>query len=152
MSNLNCEYVRDVYPDVLNGQADAALVQSVRAHIAACAECRAEIAVIEAINAHGLLVPAGLEERVLNAARQPQPRWRIGRSDLAMAATLAAALIGGSIIMETRIPESSPPTAAKPAAHGIGTVSVEAAMLSGKTSLEDLSVEQLETLLGELES
>jgi anti-sigma factor RsiW len=153
MTNLNCEYVLDVYPDVLSGKADAALAQSVRAHIASCDECRADAAVIEAIRAQPMSVPAGLHERVLHAAAQPQPRWRIGRGELAMAATLAVALIGGAIIMQTQIPSptiNTPVTAQSP--HSIGAVGVEDAMLTGKTSLDDLSVEQLEKLLGEIES
>jgi anti-sigma factor RsiW len=152
-TGLNCEYVLDVYPDVLSGKADAALAQSVRTHIASCDECRADAAVIEAIRAQPTPLPAGLHERVLHAAAQPQSRWRIGRSELAMAATLAVALIGGAIIMQTQMPSPrvNAPVATQ-APHSIGAVGVEDAMLSGKSSLEDLSVEQLEKLLGEIES
>ena len=147
MKTLNCEYVRDVYPEVMNGSADAQLAQSVRAHFASCDDCRAEIEVLDLLHSVDLSVPAGLHERVTKAVLQPRARWRITRNELAMVATLAAAVIGGSLIMQS---PSAPPAKAAPA--GFGFVSVEDAMLSGKASLEDLSVEELEKLLGEMES
>jgi hypothetical protein len=155
MSNLNCEYVRDVYPEVLNGSAQPVIVQSVRAHIASCDDCRAEIAIIEAIHARPMRVPDGLHDRVMQSASQRPSRWQFSRNDMLMAATLAAALIGGSVLM--RRPEPRPTTVATPAAdetatRSLGAVNVEDAMLSGKASLDDLSVEQLEKLLQEVES
>jgi predicted anti-sigma-YlaC factor YlaD len=150
MTDLNCEYVRDVYPDVLNGKLDASLAQRVRAHVAACDECRGEAALLEALHAHPTQVPAGLHERVVRNATRVRPVWRWSRADLAMVATLAAALIGGSVIMQGRRIGAGERTV--PAEAAIGYVGVEGTMLSGKASLDDLSVEELETLLGEMES
>lgn len=150
MTDLNCEYVRDVYPDVLNGKSDASLAQRVRAHVAACDECRAEAMLLEALHAQPARPPAGLHERVVHHATRTRPRRRLSRSELAMAATLAAALIGGSVIMQGKRDTTGEQTVAAEAA--IGFVGVEGAMLSGKVSLDDLSVEELETLLGEMES
>ena len=154
MTRLNCEYVRDVYPDVLNGRADDALVQSVRAHLATCADCRTEVAVVNSLHAHRPTVPAELHARVASAVVQQRGRFTFSRSSLGMAATLAAALIGGSVILQNQQPE---PNGAATAQHadaplGVGFVGVEDAMLSGQGSLDDLSVEQLETLLREIES
>lgn len=147
MKTLNCEYVRDVYPDVLNGTAASELAQAVRAHVASCDECRGEVAVLEMIHAAPVTVPAGLHARVTKAVLQPKQRWRFSRNELAMVATLAVALIGGSVLLQTT---SQPrPEEAK---QGFGFVSVEDAMMSGKASLDDLSVEELETLLQEIES
>jgi predicted anti-sigma-YlaC factor YlaD len=150
MTNLNCEYVRDVYPDVLHGKADASLAQRVRAHIAACDECRDEAMLLEVLYAQPAQPPAGLHERVVLNVTRPQSRWRWSRSDLAMAATLAAALIGGGVIMQSNRAQTGERAIAAEAA--IGFVGVEGIMLSGKGSLDDLSVEELETLLGEMES
>lgn len=153
--NLNCEYVRDTYPDVLHGAVDDALAQRIRAHVAECAECRVEVALIDAIHAERLVVPPGLEQRTAHAATARRPRWRVSASTVAMAATLAAALIGGSLIMNSQNdqPAAVPAAAGRaPNAAGIGAVGVDAAMMSGKSSLDDLSVEQLEKLLGEMQS
>lgn len=143
---MNCEYIRDVYPDVLNGSAEPSLEQQVRAHVATCDECRAETAMLAVLRSVQTPVPTGLHERVMRAASTPAPRWRVSRSGLAMAATLAAAVVGGSFLMETQNPT------AKKNEPGFGFVSVEGAMVSGASSLDDLSVEELEKLLREMES
>lgn len=151
MTDLNCEYVRDVYPDVLNGRVDGSAARLVYAHMAACDECRAEAALLEALHAQPAQAPpAGLHERIVLNAVRARSRRRWSRSDLAMAATLAAALIGGSVIMQGRRAETGKRTVVSETA--IGFVNVDGIMLSGKASLDDLSVEELETLLGEMES
>ena len=154
MSHLSCEYVRDVYPDVMNGIADAALIQSVRAHIAECDDCRADVALLEALHAHQPSVPGSLHERVATAVAQRRGRQRFSRSNMAMAATLAAALIGGSVILQTQQRAAGRPETTRQAEAplGVGFVGVEDAVLSGQGSLDDLSVEQLEKLLEEIES
>jgi predicted anti-sigma-YlaC factor YlaD len=156
MTNLNCEYVREVYPDVLNGTAASSVVHDIRAHIASCDECRADIAVLDALHAHVVHVPAGMHERVRQAVLQPRSRWRLSRSEIAMAATLAGAIITGSVLMQSpQSVEQKPAARAVPAVaqphQTLGTVGVEDAMLSGKSSLDDLSVEQLKKLLGEID-
>jgi hypothetical protein len=156
MMNLNCEYVRDVYPDVVNGTAAKSLEQEVRAHLADCDECRAEAALVDALRAQHIAVPAGLHERVARAVAEPPRRgWRLRPSDVAMAATLAAALLGGGLYMQSQNHAEAPAKATavlRAPAHGLGSVGVEDAMMSGKSSLDDLSIEQLEKLLGEVQS
>lgn len=143
--NLNCEYVREIYPDVLNQTADASTVIAVRAHIARCAECRAEAALLEQLHGTAFAVPSGLPERIIGELTRAAPRHRIRH--FAYAATIAAAVIGGSILLSQR-------DRAQPAAEveGLGFVSVEDAMVTGTSSLRDLTIEELEALLGEIES
>jgi predicted anti-sigma-YlaC factor YlaD len=145
MTIWTCDVVRDAYPDALNGRLDAMRVDMIRAHVASCDECRSEIEVLDAIHAQSLPVPAGLEERVLVAALQPRrPHWQ-SRGILSLAATVALALIGGSILVQTTNTE-------KRATRPVGFVSVENAMLTGKASLDDYSVAELEQLLEEIDS
>lgn len=144
--NLNCEYVREVYPDVLNNTADAALKTAVRAHIARCADCRAEAALMDELHAVAVAVPSGLHERIVTGLSRPSPR-RFGLRHLAYAATLAAAVIGGSILLNP-----GEPTQPADTTQGLGFVTVEDAMLTGTSSLRDLTIEELEALLGEIES
>lgn len=148
MMQLNCEYVRDVYPDYLNDALDAETAQQVRAHILTCDACASEAAILDALQLQASLVPADLHARVLAAAALPQPRKRLPRAALVMAASIAIAVIGGIAVMQSA---DQPPAAARePAAFGY--VSVEQAMLSGKASLDDFSEEQLEMLLKEMET
>jgi hypothetical protein len=144
--NLNCEYVRDVYPDVLNQSTDVATATAVRAHIARCADCREESALIEQLHGVAVPVPGGLHERIMSELSRPAPR-RFGMRHLAYAATIAAAAIGGSILLGQR--DDSQPAAE---VGGLGFVSVEDAMVTGTSSLSDLTIEELEALLGEIES
>ena len=150
MKTLNCEYVREVYADVLHGKADTQVAAAVRAHLVGCAECRSEVALADAILAAAVAVPAGLHERVMREVSvAPRPR-RFAPRHFAMAATVAAALIGGTLLLDsTRKPS---PTRAAESESGLGFITVEAAMMSGTGSLRDLTVEELEQLLGEIES
>jgi hypothetical protein len=144
--NLNCEYVREVYPDVLNDIADTATTTAVRAHIARCVDCREEALLIEQLHRMVAPVPAGLHERIVSRLSRPARRGFSVRY-LAFAATIAAAVIGGSILLD-RGERPQPVTEDE----GLGFVSVEDAMVTGTSSLSDLTIEELEALLGEIES
>jgi predicted anti-sigma-YlaC factor YlaD len=150
MNTLNCEYVRDVYAEVLHGRADAQTTAAVRAHLTGCVDCRAEAALIESLFAASAKVPAGLHDRVVHAIAAAPRVSRFAPRRMAMAATVAAALIGGTLLVnKIQRPDAAP--AAKQES-GLGVVTVEAAMVSGTGSLQDLTVEELEQLLGEIES
>lgn len=161
MKTLNCEYVREIYPDVLHGKADAETSAAVRAHIASCDECAADSALLDAVHAQPVAVPAGLHKRITAAVRAPVPErraWNVGRRAMALAASVAVVVIGGSVFVLTNDGSRATPYALRPtppmpaAAPSLGAVGVEDAMMSGKSSLEDLSVEQLQKLLGDIES
>jgi len=151
---ISCEYIRDVYPDVRNGTAPPEVANLMRAHVASCDECRAEIALLDAVRAQSIAVPAGLHARVMHAVAQRPATGEVRHAGgrIVMAAAVAAALVGGSFLLQYTTRPSARARASASASGGIGSVGavgVEDAMLSGKTSLEDLSVEQLEKLLGE---
>jgi predicted anti-sigma-YlaC factor YlaD len=153
MTNLNCEYVREVYPDVLNGSANADTSSAVRTHLASCADCRAHAALLTQLHAALVDVPAGLHERVLAGVKAVPRARRLGTNHYVLAATLAAALIGGSLFLNrTRTAETPTAVAAQREATGLGVITVEAAMMTGTGSLQDLTVEELEQLLGEIDS
>ena len=150
MNELNCEFVRDVYPDLLDGAVDAATSNAVLAHLATCADCRADAEAVRAIFAGAVVAPPSLHTRVMTEYQAPvahTSRW--GIRYIAMAATVAAAVIGGTVLFQMQN-EVVPPTAMTDVP--IGAVSVEAALVSGKGSLQDLTVEELERLLGDIES
>ena len=84
--------------------------------------------------------------RVFEATRSQASRAGIPRARLVMAASVAIALIGGSVLLRSK------DQTVVPAPRAFGFVSVEAAMLSGKASLSDWSEEELEMLLKEMES
>ncbi|HET9440196.1 MAG TPA: zf-HC2 domain-containing protein [Longimicrobiales bacterium] len=153
MIKLNCEHVREVYPDLLHNRLDAETAELVRRHLAGCAECGAATALMTGIFEAPVAVPAELERRVL-AHVHAQPAARQGSRHYLLAATIAAALLGGAVLMNrVQSMRSSGPVVHNDAgAGGLGVISVDQAMVSGKVSLQDLTVEELEQLLGEIES
>ena len=147
MSTLNCEHVRERYPDVLNERADFIAAQQVRAHLLSCDDCRAEAELVELLHAARVTAPAELFERVTQAIAAPKHRKPVSRHSMVLAASVAIALIGGSVLLQLERQSAAPVDA-----PSFGFVSVEDAMLSGKASLDDLSEEELEMLLVEMES
>lgn len=154
MNDVNCDYVRDALPDLLmergseNRGTGMVHAPQLRAHLAACDDCRAEAAVLELLSIQRVTAPSGLEARVVSALAQPQPRARVPRHVLALAASVAIALVGGSVLLQ--VPRSTADPVVNVRVYGF--VGVEEAMLSGKASLNDLSEEELEMLLLEMES
>lgn len=144
MNPYDCEAVRDLLPSLTRGEMLPHEVTLVELHLDACPECTAEAGIVRLLQATLAPMPAGLEERVLAAVRRRSLlRGRPAR--LALAATLAAAVIGGSLMYER---------AASRADLDIEAVSWAAAqdpLLHGGSELHELSVEQLELLLEELD-
>jgi predicted anti-sigma-YlaC factor YlaD len=154
MKPLNCEHVRDVLPDLLSRKLSGVEEASVQAHLQSCSECRADLAVATVVNAVRLNPPMHLQQRILSASRARRtPAWS-GR--MALAASVAVAVIGGSVLMQQLLPKSDEvPLASQPAELpeiGAGWFGVDDAFVSGTASLRDLSEAELEKLLAELGS
>jgi anti-sigma factor RsiW len=157
MTSMDCETTRELLPLRIRGELLPHETTRVDAHVAACAECRADEALLAALARGVAAVPAGLEQRVLAAIATPV-RHRWVPAGIAMAATLAAALIGGALLMQRAGYDLTP--------DGVpGGVVLEELMapmvswfmhddplLDGGSTLQQLSVEQLEIVLAELES
>jgi hypothetical protein len=151
MNTLNCEFVREVYADVLHGHAEPAQAEAIRRHVETCGDCRSELALVRQLLAAPLDVPAGLEARVLTNVRATRPAWP--RVRWLLAAVLAFAVLGGALLFRSvqreRLPES---LVVREDQSGLGVMGVEGALVSGSATLRDLSIEELEQLLGEMES
>jgi predicted anti-sigma-YlaC factor YlaD len=154
MMKISCENVRDLLPELLSDQLDAVTSATLRAHIARCAECEAEYAVASLVAESRLAVPRGLEQRVVAAAVVRRVSyWTRGR--MAAAASIAVALIGGSTWLSQLLPPRGSVVtqpAVEVAAPGGGFIGVDDAFMSGTSSLGDLTVEELQKLLVEMES
>ena len=156
MSVGSCESVRDALPLVLAGRPAGVPAGAVEAHLAACDECRAEARVLELLRRHPMGVPAGLERRIAGAVRQRAGRGGTGVRPYALAAGVAAAFVAGALLLRERPERAGEPAAAEPDAGppavpalwpADGTTGASAAL----ARLDELSVEQLESLLAELE-
>jgi predicted anti-sigma-YlaC factor YlaD len=153
MTPSNCEYVRDVLPELVAGTLSSVDEAALRSHLQSCADCQAELELVTAVSRARLTVPDGLHARVVSASRNRRtPAWS-GR--MTVAASIAIAVIGGSVLLMQRdaVPDVAVPKAVQsepPAESGAGWLSVEDAFVSGTASLRDLSEDELKTLLSEL--
>jgi hypothetical protein len=157
MTSIDCETTRELLPLRIRSELLPHEATRVDAHVAACAECRADQALLGTIARGVAAVPAGLEQRVLAAIAAPAPR-RWVPAGLAMAATLAAALIGGALLMQRAGYDLTPGgvpgglVLEESMAPVVSWVMHDDPLLDGGSTLQQLSVEQLELVLAELES
>lgn len=155
----DCGRVRDLLPDRITGRLEPAAAAAVDGHLAMCGDCRAEAEVVELLARHPAELPAGLEARVLAATARRRRLPYVPASAL-LAASIAAALLGGvAIRRHGRGVEPAPATVPGSAVSvdGRGLMmrlpgSSDDALAAGGTSLDDLSEEELRSLLQELNS
>jgi anti-sigma factor RsiW len=154
MNAIHCETVRDRLPDLVWGRLDGADTSVVDAHLATCAACAAERDLVDSLRERPVRAPFGLEQRVTRAVRAGRPRWRVSPTRLAMAATVVFALVTAGVLARVGIPGSGP-DAGEESTRVAGEEALlysGAPLMSSAPSLDDLSVEELETLLREMGS
>lgn len=179
MSMRDCPdgLMRDRLPDLVHGRLDADTRAFVAAHVATCSECASELELLRAIG-HAFDVPAPATGRIVAALPHPQP-GALGRRRTTqrwlLAAGVSFALLGGvswGILRDggsTSVPFGTRQTAARAdtlrAAPGAiarpGVALAQGESLSRKRTdngvtfgggLADLSDDELQTLLREIES
>ncbi|HUG40939.1 MAG TPA: zf-HC2 domain-containing protein [Longimicrobiales bacterium] len=164
--STGCEFHADALPDLAAGRLEPARAARVREHLPECARCREELALLTRIAHARVTPPAGLEARIRTAVREGtggptvarrRPRggaWRPWALPLAAAAGLALLWIG----VPDRRPgaEGSPdaPEAVALAAdadHPYGAWPATGTVVAGDLVLSELTTEDLQTLLEEME-
>jgi hypothetical protein len=156
MMSLNCDAVRDALPLLVREPNTSLETAAVAGHLARCEQCRTELEIVRLV--HGLAeeVPAGLTSRVLEAVRLRSTR-RLAPTRLAVAATLAAAVLGGSLVLDRWGYEVAPAPngAALVFDDNLAVVSWNVSddpLLQSGPTLQQLSVDELEIILAELDS
>ena len=110
MMALNCETVRDRLPDVLAGAVVGPEAQAVLAHVAECAACADEAALIGALQRSPERAPAALSAHIRQASVR---RAWLGRPDLRRSALLAAA-VGSKVTVPEHAQEIGAPVYTNP--------------------------------------
>lgn len=154
MRETTCDWVRDRLPDRLDSRLDDIAEVAVTSHLATCDVCRAEALVLAQLR-EPVLMPAGLEARVLRAVRSQRavtPLRVPSTRQFAMAATVAFALVTASLLarQESERPEDGL-TADSPETAGLVWSAYEDPLLPGGAGLHALSVAELELVLQEME-
>lgn len=163
----HCETVTDLLPEYLGGVLDEERAAAVQRHLADCADCTAEHSLVASLRQHRATPGDGLVERIVRGSleREFSSRFRsagsprlssLSRPSLALAATLAMALLGGSLLLKRLNLQVEIADVTRPVVGidggGAGWIGVDAALVSGAASLQDLTVEELEQLLVEVGS
>jgi predicted anti-sigma-YlaC factor YlaD len=144
MNPYDCEAIRDLLPSLTRGEMLPHEETLAELHLETCAACREEAGIVRMLQATLAPVPEGLEDRVIGAVRRRSLlRGRPAR--LAIAATLAAAVIGGSMAFE-RVGSGTDVDL-----EAVSWAAAQDPLLHGGSELPELSVEELELLLVELD-
>lgn len=167
MRAMTCDAIWDRLPEFARGALSAVDAAGVDAHLAACDECAAELELLRLLRRHPVTVPAGLRDRVLDAVTRPEPvvirlperarrrfDWRFAMRAAAVAAAAAVAGIwfvatDGGVDPTVALEDMDISLAAvmEPFAGWPGSD----VHLAGAVVLEQLTDEELEFLLTELE-
>jgi anti-sigma factor RsiW len=155
MDSPDCGTTRDLLPLLVRQQLLPHEVESVERHLGGCGECRQESALVALLAHSAPAASAQLQQRVLGAVRQRVGAQRARPARLAIAAAVAAAALGGSLLFTQLLPTDGPDAVAtlvfeeSPEALS-WAVSLDP-LLYGGPAFEHLSVEELEMVLSELE-
>lgn len=165
--NTGCEFYADALVDRAAGRLETEREEWLDSHLADCADCAASLRALEALRAAPLAVPAGLEARVKAAVRDasaPTPAIDVGIRTAgsapwrawALPLAAAAALVG--IWLGVGGPDARPGNGDEVAVFAMddtdpyGAWPADGLIVAGDPLLSELSVEELEYLLEELES
>lgn len=157
--------MRDRLPDVLHDRLPAAQRAELQAHLNACAECRAELALLERVRSAAGAVRIDTARIVASLPAFRRSPWRLSRSSILRIAAVIVLAVGGSMLLPddtvpgTTQPAVTPaPIATVPVTTGatsqVATRSPQAkpAELAIGEAFEDLSDSELQALLSALES
>jgi hypothetical protein len=156
MMSLNCDAVRDALPLLVREPNTSLEAAAVAAHLERCEPCRAEQEIVHLVYGLAEEVPAGLTSRVVEAVRLRTTR-RTVPARLAVAATLAAAILGGSLVLDRWGYDVAPAPSGGALVFddNLAVVSWNVSddpLLQSGTTLQQLSLEELEIILAEMDS
>lgn len=155
--------IRDQLPDFVHDQLNVAARTAVAAHVARCAACAAELALLRELRGTLRAAPpvdVGRIMAALPARSRPGRGGRFGRGawrrlDWRVAAAIGALVIGGgsAAVLSGRLrePSASGPQVAEPTPPAAPRVQ-EVAAVSIDADLGEATVAELEALLEDLEA
>ena len=155
---MNCETIRDMLPDLASGTLDHATSSLLHAHIAGCAGCAAEWRIVQSVHGGAMAVPADLVAGIAAAVarRAGTTGTRRHVRHYAMAAAIAFTLFGGLLAVQQLGDRASMGNRADPiAAPAVGSAAFPVTtdpLVGNQSAVSELTEEQLEALLTEMDS
>ena len=167
MSDCPNVEMRETLPELLHGKLDAALASRVRAHVAVCAECAAELELLQRVQRRYATTPAIDTAAIVRALPAPRARRASSLGWLKGAATIVL-LLAGAFVMRAVTSGSdglgdSTQMVLQPADTGPAVTQVAdtpalrqralapRVLAMSLSELDDLDAEELESLLGALD-
>jgi hypothetical protein len=101
--------MRDRLPDLLHDRLPAAQRAELHTHLNQCADCRAELALLERVRAVAVALPIDTTRIVaaLPAYRAPSIWMRASRSTVVRIAAVIVLAIGGSMLVSDDVPQTA---------------------------------------------
>ena len=168
--NTGCEFYGDALVELVRGTLDPERTRRVELHLETCPDCRDALEVVQAVRSSTAEAPSGLESRIRDAVRAAarervvvrEPRiapvgerhwWQDRRGWAVPVAAVAALLlwIGGQLASPGQ-PVEGGQEAEAAAYDPYGTWPASDAVVAGDVVLSELSEEELEALLEEMQS
>lgn len=170
MSDCANVEMREALPELLHGRLDAYHAARVREHVAGCAECSAELELLERVRRAYMAPPAVDTARIVQSLPTRRQRRTVGISLLRVAAAVVL-LLGGGLVARVVMtgthdavdstlvlqpvdtsPALLPVTSDSPSARPAGSTSAPRVLAMSLSELDDLDAEDLETLMGALDA
>ena len=148
MTDMSCENVKDLLPELVRGDLPPGPMAEIRAHASTCGDCRQEIELLRQLRGAFPVAPTGLVsdiEEALAGGRSRGRRWSTGWS-LSAAATIV--LARGTAVVWQRV--QTPLEVSLFAQDPLAIWPTDDALVAGAPMLEDLSEDDLALLLEEL--
>ena len=166
MSDCPNVEMREALPELLHGRLDAAHEARVREHVAVCAECAAELELLERVQRAYAKAPVIDTAAIVRALPAPHARRSSSLGVLRLAAAIVI-ILAGAVVLRTVVGRSAPDRehmvlvphdSALPALPVPNTANVPEPLTAGSRTLaisvsevDDLDAEELEALLSALD-
>lgn len=110
--------MRERLPDLIQDRLPVALRAEVHAHLNTCADCRAELTILQRVRATAVAPPVDTARIVaaLPSYRAAAPWRRMARSPVLRVAAAIVLVAGGALLLTDRQPGVEPPIVSRPVA------------------------------------